>query len=158
MATLSELCERHKLQQLGGGLDENEQPIRLLYAFPHVVEWLENTLPGLEPILDDGRQSPLEQLDDLLHDFAAGEDLSYYQRSHSMRPTEHGVWELKTPDVRLFGWFKSKGVFVIANANSAFLCKKHKLYAGYREDTVRRRDVLDLDMPKFVLGGYNDVL
>lgn len=158
MATLSELCEQHELEQLGGGLDENEQPGRLLYALPHVVDWLENALPALDPILDEGRQSPLQQVDDLFHDFVSGEDLAFYERSHSMLPAERGIWELKTPDVRLFGWFWRRGVFVIANINSAFLCKKHDLYAGYRDDTVRRRDALGLDLPKFLSGDYDHVL
>ncbi|SRR5579885_1254218 len=158
MATLATLVSSKKLVQIGGGLAKDEQPVRLLYAYPHVIEWLNDTLPALEPFDADGMQSPLEQVDDLFHDFVAGEDFSFYELSHSMEPLEDGVWELKTPDIRLFGWFYKKGIFLAANIDTMERVKKHNLYAGYRDDVVRRRNQLDLDAPKFVTGGYADVL
>lgn len=158
MATIVELCDAGVLVSIGGGLDVHEQPERLLFAFPHVIEWLENVLPTLDPDFHDGKQNPLEQADDLFHDFVSGADFAFYEKSHSMQPTDPGVWELKTPDLRLFGWFALKGVFVIAEINSAFLCKQHGLYAGYRNSVVFRRENLDLDEPKFITGEYEDVL
>lgn len=74
-----------------------------------------------------------------------------------MRSEAFGVWELKIPVVSLFGWFQARNVFIIANIDSAFRCKEHDLYTGFRNDTVRRRDLLDSDKPKFILGGYDDV-
>lgn len=158
MSTLSELADGAQLVRLGGGLVPPEQSQGRLYAFPHVIEWFENVLPGLEADMGDGRQSPIEQLDDLIHDFVAGANLGYYERSHSMRPEDPGVWELKTPDLRLFGWFNARLTFVVAEIDTAFRCKTHGLYAGYRGSVVRRRDALDLDEPKFITGTYDDVL
>lgn len=158
MATLSELCFRQELQTIDCGLEAEEQPLRLVYAFPHVVDWLKNKLRDVEAEMADGLQSPTQQLDDLLHDFASGEDLSYWERSHSMHPDAAGVWELKTADLRLFGWFKSRGIFIVANVDTAMRCKVHQLYAGYRGDCERRRADLDLDPPKHIQGGYSDVL
>lgn len=158
MATLEQLVESGQLISLGGGLDGHELPERLLYAFPHVVEWLDQTLPDLEPELGDGKQSPVEQMDGLFHDFVSGADLAFYDRSHSMIPANLGVWELKTPDTRAFGWFPQKGAFIIAEVDTAFRCKEHGLYVGYRGSVVRRRDSLDLAVPKFVTGDYSDVL
>lgn len=158
MATLTELCDCNALVSLGGGLEGHEQPERLVYAFPHVVEWLENVLPDLESDFHESKQDPLEQADELLYDFVSGEDFSFYEKSHSMLPTDPGVWELKTKDLRLFGWFFVKRVFVVAEINSAFRCKQHNLYPGYRDSVVRRRDVLNLDEPKFITGDYQDVL
>jgi hypothetical protein len=48
--------------------------------------------------------------------------------------------------------------FVIAEVNTAFKCKKHDLYPGYRDSVIRRRDALDLNEPKFITGSYEDVL
>jgi hypothetical protein len=132
--------------------------MRRAFAFPHVTKWMEETLPLLKAEMEDGTMSPLQQMDDLLHDFGSGEDLSFWQRSHSMNPSEDGIWELKTTDLRLFGWFKTRGMFVIANLDTAMRCKLYGLYAGYRGDCVRRRDALNLDPPKFMTGGYRDVL
>lgn len=158
MATLGELVRRGELVSIGGGLESYELQNGVLCALPRVIWWLDKVLPELEPVLDEGRQSPLEQVDDLFHDFVAGEDISFYQRSHSMIPTAPGVWELKTPDVRFFGWFVRPRHFIIAAADSAERCKLYDLYAGYRGEVVRLRDALDLDPPKFVTGGYSDVL
>lgn len=157
MATLAELVVRHELVRLGGGLLSNEQAQGRLFAFPHVIEWFEAVLPDLDAELSGGRQTPLEQVDDLLHDFVVGTNLDYYERSHSMRPEDPGIWELKTPDVRFFGWFQSRLTFVIAEVDTAFRCKKHDLYAGYRNSAVRRREALDLNEPKFMTGSYEDV-
>jgi len=158
MATIADLVANGNLVHLGGGLEDDEQPNRLLYALPHVITWLDETLPGLEADFHEGKQDPLEQLDDLFYSFVRGEDFSFWERSHSMRPTEPGVWELKTPDIRLFGWFAAPCVFVIAEVNTAFACKEHDLYAGYRGSVVRRREALELDEPKFITGEYSDVL
>lgn len=155
MATIHQLCDAGAVVALGGGLDVNEQP---LFAIPHVVEWLGQVLPGLDADFHEGRQYPLEQADDLFHDFVSGDDFSYYARSHSMLPRDPGVWELKTPDLRLFGWFAGRGVFIIAEIDTAFRCKKHSLYPGYLGSVVRRRDALNLDEPKFITGDYKDVL
>jgi hypothetical protein len=158
MATLIELCDAGILTPIGGGLDAHEQPERLIYAFQDVIDWLENTLPSIEPDFHEGKQDPIEQLDDLFHDFISGADFAYYEKSHSMLPTDPGIWELKTPDLRLFGWFASRNVFVIGHINSAFLCKLHNLYPGYRNSVEYKRDHLDLDEPKFITGVYEDVL
>lgn len=158
MATLGELCERNQLVSIGGGLEPGEQPLRLLYASHDAVDWLERVLPALDPVLDEGFQSPIEQVDDLFHDYVSGADMSFYARSHSMHPTGEGIWELKTPDVRFFGWFAGPCQFVIGYADTAARCKEHGLYAGYRDQTKRFRDQLDLDEPKFISGDYVNVL
>ena len=145
------------LIKLGGGLAPHEQPMRTMFAFPHVIEWFKNTLPDLNPDLSGGKQTPIEQIDLLLYDFISGDDFSYYRRSHFMKPPKSGVWELKTPDVRIFGWFVARNTFIVANVDTAYRCKALDLYTGYLNDTIRRRDLLDLDEPKFVEGGYIDV-
>lgn len=158
MATLAQLDIRKELRRLGGGLVLREQAIGRLYAFPHVTAWFDRELPKLDQNDQHGSQSCTEQLDELMHDFVTGENLDYYARSHSMRPREPGVWELKTPDLRLFGWFHARLTFVVAEVDTMARCKEHDLYAGYRESVVRRREKLPLDEPKFITGTYDDVL
>src|SRR5271168_138865 len=118
MATIPILCCRGSLVPIGGGLESYENPVRALYGFPHVIDWLDNNLPQLLPTLDEGRQSPIEQVDMMFYDFVSGEDLAYYEKSHSMRPQSNGIWELKTKDVRLIGWFVTRGTFIIAEIDS----------------------------------------
>ncbi len=157
MATLSILADRKQLVRLGGGLALGEQPLRLLYAFPHVATWLDNSLSTIIP-MPDSELRPTEQVDALFYDFVSGEDFAYYERSHRMKPIDQGIWDFKTEDIRIFGWFHVKCTFVMANIDSMERVKNHGLYAGYRDDCIRRREALDLDPPKFVLGTYSDVL
>jgi hypothetical protein len=157
MATVDQLCKQGHLVQIDGGLAAHEEPLRLLYALPHVAAWLEKILPTIDPDLHPGRLTPLDQLDDLIHDYVVGADMAYYARSHSMEPHEHGVWEFKSEDIRLFGWFIKRDIFVIADVDTAYRCKMHDLYPGYRDQVRKRRDDLDLDEPKHIVGGYNYV-
>jgi hypothetical protein len=157
MATVAMLASEGQLVRIGGGLDSREQPLRLLYAFPHVAEWLKATLPTERPFYPDTDMTPIEQVDDLFHDFVSGEDMDYYYRCHFMTPLVEGVWELKTLDVRMFGWAHVRCAFVIANIDAMARVKSLGLYTGYRDDTIRRRNLLPLDEPKFVKGGYSSV-
>jgi hypothetical protein len=91
MATLSTLADRGDLVRVGGGLAWSEQPLRLLYAYPHVITWLDGTLPTIVP-MPDSELRPTEQVDALFYDFVSGEDLAYYERSHRMTPKEQGIW------------------------------------------------------------------
>ena len=60
--------------------------------------------------------------------------------------------ELRTPDLRIFGWFALKDHFVGVVANDATYVKEHDLYQGYIGEVVRFRDGLQLDDPKFIPG------
>lgn len=70
-----------------------------------------------------------------------------------MLPSEHGIWELKTLDVRFFGWFPERDTYIAARVDSFERVKVHGLASGYRNETVLARAELDLDEPKFVQGG-----
>ena len=92
MATLLTLIKAEVLVSIGGGLGPHEQPQRSLCAYPHVIKWLDETLPNLEPTMEEGTLSPLQQVDVLFHDFVAGEDFSYYRKAHLM-DGDDGVWD-----------------------------------------------------------------
>lgn len=95
---------------------------------------------------------PIEQLDQLLTDFCAGTDLLVETQFKCLYPLGCGVWELKTADVRLFGWFHEKNCFICAAADTAYQVKHHYLYNGYIEDTVRRRTDLMGEHGAYVKG------
>jgi hypothetical protein len=66
---------------------------------------------------------------------------------------DEGVWELKTADVRLFGWFHQFDCFVGVVIDLKYRVQEYKLYSGYMGEVIRFRDNLDLDEPKFIPGG-----
>jgi hypothetical protein len=85
-----------------------------------------------------------EQVVDLTEMFCAGDELDSTTQFHVLRPYEHGVWELKTGDVRIFGWFPKKDHFIGVVAHDAYFVKRHDLYHGLIGEVVRFRDALIL--------------
>lgn len=158
MATLSELEEREELLKIEVELEAHQMRNRLIYGVPDVIGWLSETLPSLEADFHEGKLSPKEQLFVLLEDFITGQNFDHYAKAHFMNPYNDGIWELKTTDLRLFGWFYQKCVFVVAHIDTAYRCKLHSLYNGYQASCVQRRNNIDLDEPKHITGGYKDVL
>lgn len=158
MATLIHLAEKGLVHKLDAALSWREQEERRIYVLQQAREWLEQKLPSAI----SGWQlevSPLEQVDNFLAAYCSGKELMYERQFRPLRHLSAGVWELKTADVRLFGWFHTKDCFVCTAGDTAHRVKEHNLYAGYRNDAVRLRDELDLDEPKFIPGDDpNDVV
>jgi hypothetical protein len=116
-----------------------------------MADWLANTLPTLES--DWGiERTPTQQLDSLVGVFASGEVLCFEQQFKPLGHLGEGVWELKTPDLRVFGWFPQRDCFIADRADLASRIKQHHLYRGYVGEVVRFRNDLDLDEPKFLTG------
>ncbi len=153
MATLLDLSTKKDspLIKVDPGLEPSEQEWRAIYAGGRFQPWLINDLPNLVSEWQI-EETPLQQLDALLEVFASGEALTYGHRLNPLNHLGDGVWELKTADLRIFGWFPCKDHFIGVVADTAYRCKKHDLYAGYAGETVRFRDKLDLDQPKFIPG------
>jgi hypothetical protein len=124
---------------------------RFIYALPRFQTWVQNELPLLASNWDL-ENSPVEQFDDLMAQFALGDALAVGDDFRCLFEHDDGVWELKTADLRIFGWFYKRDVFVAASAGAAWKIKEANLYAGFREQTKRDRDQLDLDRPKFLAG------
>ena len=157
MATLQTLAARGVVEQIEVDLGA-AQPDRLLYGSPRFINWLGRTAPQLQRDWH-GRLSPDEQLYDLFRRFLSGGRLEYENEFHELKPLELDVWELKTTDVRIFGWFVGKCVFVAVSADLKNRITELGLYPGYRDEVVRFRDKLDLDEPKYQPGAsYEDVL
>jgi hypothetical protein len=151
MATAIELDRRGDLFKLDA-LDVGIQEFRQIYASPDLHRWLRDTLPGMASSWNI-ELTPLEQFDALSGIFCSGERLSYGTQFKPLTHIVDGVWELKTEDLRIFGFFHRKDCFVGAVANDATWIKKHNLYKGYTNVTTKRfLAAIDLDDPKCVLG------
>ena|SRR5689334_3718519 len=151
MATLLELSgDAGPLYRLDA-LDANQQAFRCIYLSQKLKSWMENDLPALQATWTT-ELSCQEQVAELVEMFCAGEELDAGKQFHALRPIDRGVWELKTGDVRIFGWFPNKDHFVGVVAHDAYRVKFHDLYLGLVGEVVRFRDALDLTEPKFVSG------
>ncbi len=151
MATLSELEHSGHLSKWEVDLRPPQQEERLIYVSPRLTEWLERDLPPLVSSWDL-EETPLQQVYAFVSIFIAGDTLVFCHQFSPLRPIGDGAWELKTADVRIFGWFPIRDCFVGVSANEAWRVKASNLYAGYRGEVVRFRNELALDEPKFVEG------
>jgi hypothetical protein len=158
MATLIELENEKEVYKLDPALSWREQEMRCIYALPRVREWIEEVLPS---VVSDRftEEDPMMQVDSLLSEFCRGDPLPINQKFRALVHLGDGVWELKTADVRLFGWFYRKDCFVISDCDTKHRLLKYNLYKQYCIQSVRFRDGLNLDSPKFVEGDDpNDVI
>ena len=119
---------------------------------------MDTVLPNLESRFGS-EIAPIEQLDDFLGSYCAGEVLMFERQFRPLVHIDKGIWELKTIDLRLFGWFHRRDCFVCSAVDDATRVKSIPLYSGYRDQAVHDRSTLDLDEPKFISGDDpNDVV
>jgi len=158
MATLLELEERGDIFRLDPDLDPGQQEYRLFYTSPTLKKWIEDKLP----ILGSDRnieELPNQQFDSLVEVYASGDTLTFGWTFKPLTNIGAGVWEFKTADLRIFGWFHKKDCFVGAFADETWRIKRHSLYRGYAGQTARFCDALALDQPKYIDGDDpNDVV
>ena len=129
----------------------NWQSGRVIFVLPDLRQWLEDVLPTLGSTWNI-EQSPIEQLDALIATFGSGDTLTFGQQFKPLTRLGDGIWQLKTADLRMFGWFHEKDCFVGTDANLKDDIMRLRMYRPYCEQAVRRRDALDLDEPKFIQG------
>jgi|SRR5665811_941124 len=158
MATLVELDQVGAVIKLDPALGAGQQELRVIYLSPRCETWLRDVLHTLGSTWNI-EEFPTEQLDALVSIFASGKTLTYGEQFKPLQHIKNGVWELKTADLRVIGWFPCKDCFVSVSADTADRIKQHKLYNGYIGEAVKFRDALNLDEPKFVVGeDPNDVV
>ena len=157
MATLVALTHRGAIKPHHAELEPDEQPARCVYFTPDFERWLDDTLP-YERGRRGAQETPSEQADQVLYDFIVGRRMSYPQTIRSLNPQAQGVWELKTSDVRIFGYFARRSTFVaVVGAMKARLVPRegkttNQLYRPFRDEAYRFASSLDLDPPPYLKG------
>ena len=158
MATLAMLTAEGTVIRHEPDLERWEQPTRFTYFAPGAHAWCSTDLKAMAR--DRGRnETPHEQVEQLLYEFAIGRPMAYALDYRKLDPLGQHVWELKTVDVGLVGWFARKGCIVIVRAEMKRVLQSAKLYRPLIEATVAFRTSLDLDPPKEITGVlHHDVL
>lgn len=160
MATLEELENRGSLIRIDVPLDGGEQIWRRLYGTPAFVSWLDDVVPELVSTIVGGETSPSDQLDARFHEYVIGESIQDDRRFKGLASTpERHVWEFKTLDLRVFGWFPLRDCFICTFGDMKDDIELRNSYGRYIAQTVYERDNLPLDEPKLITGkDYSDVL
>jgi hypothetical protein len=160
MATLLELTRGSSpvLHRLDPALEGGTQEFRCILCSTRLMGWIVHDLPTMASTVRV-ELSPAEQLFAFAQVFCSDDPLTYGDHFKPLHCRGRGVWELRTPDLRVFGWFPIKDHFVGVVANDASYIKDHGLYPGYIGEVIRFRDQLNLDEPKFIRSeGAKDVV
>lgn len=157
MATIKELVEASELEELEVDLRRYEYPERKIFATKYAIRKLIEVMSRQGEQLWSAELSLPYQYNSLVHDFIVGGSFDAFDLAHKVSPDDGAIWELKSVDLRLFGWFKEKGIFIVADVDTAFRCKNSGLYPGYRSAVLHTRNRMNLDEPKFHNGDYSDV-
>jgi hypothetical protein len=142
-------------------LDHDELSERLLYACPEFIRWLKEDLPKLEPGRLRAAETPKEQLDNLMYRWIAGKPIIYNRMFKDLMPMRDEVWEMKTVDIRVFGWIYRPCIFIAVFADYADHYKGRNHRASYttaRERVKAEREKMNLDEPKLTAGVFDDLV
>ena len=133
-------------------LEQTVQEFREFYASPALRQWITDTLPGLASSWNI-ELSPNDQFFAFADIFCGGERLTYGTQFKPLTHIVDGIWELKTDDIRIFGFFHRKDCFIGGVADDATRIKEYNLYHGYANVTTRSfLAAIDLNNPKCILG------
>jgi hypothetical protein len=152
MATPLDLDRAGVLFKYEPELEPDQRERRSLFASARLEAWITKELPRLESTWKI-EVTPQEQLKEFLDgNFCPGETLTYAWQFKPLTHIRDGIWELKTADLRIFGWFWVRDTFIGWAGDLTDRIKRHRLYYGYAGEAARSRDLLDLNLPKFIAG------
>ncbi len=130
-----------------------------VYIGEQAEAWIHENLKKAKPDgMFHGVESPREQFADVLRRVMTGERIDRFRPKTLVA---HPVWvhELRTADLRIFGWFWRKSHFVVSTVElKSRLSANVVTYSGHIQTCCALRDALDLDLPKYIEGEIDDIL
>jgi hypothetical protein len=159
MATLDILLMRQALVRIL--VPTREAKLRWIYGFPAFQSWLATDLPNLTAGRLKAADPPGEQVDNILYRWITGKEIIYSRQFQDLMPMVDEVWEMKTADIRIFGWMYQPRKFIAVFGDYADLYKgknKTRSYEDARRRVKAERTALDLDEPKFVTGTFDELV
>ena len=150
MATLLDLSACGEVWKLDAG-EPSRQEVRRIYVLPRLKKWMDVDLHLLAADWTP-EQTPAEQLVAFLGDYCSGASLGFGTQFKPLTHLAAGIWQMKMPDLRLFGWFQMKDCFIAVDCDLASAVKRRRMYGPYCCQAVKYRNQLLLDEPKFMSG------
>lgn len=145
MATVDSLEAAGVLFPVGVRIIPPEKPIRHFSGTERCKDWIANVFTT-DPASPDGlEESPKLQLRNRFKQFQTGKPLVFDIEFHPLIPGEKNIWEIKTADVRIFGFFNKIDLFVGVIADYAWRVKTYNLYNGYLREVESFRYYNSLD-------------
>lgn len=157
MSTIQSHLDSGELRPFNPNLRADQQRCRLLYFSQRAADWAKETLTAART--DDyvpGSASPRDQLGTLARRYCAGEEMRP-PLPHQMRPVRHGVWRLRTPDLRIVGWFPERYRFIISEIELKQNCTNER-DNELLLNACQYRDMLDINGGNFLEGKIDDCI
>lgn len=163
MATIDTLASgaNPELVPITVPLSRRQLPQRLIYGFPEFIDWINETLPTLTTGRLRSHMTPQDQLQWIFDKWIAGKTIRYEKMFSDLTPRDEEVWELKTPDIRIFGWIYKPCFFIAVFGDYADHYKhptQIRTYNMARMRVVNARERLNLDEPKLARGVFDDLV
>src|ERR1700730_18702019 len=161
MMTFDKLLELKRLVRVTMPLPRGQFHERKFYAYPECFEWMRNKVPTMVTGRIASAFTPREQLIERLRQWMVGDPMAYGPMFHDMDPRSDEGWEIKTADLRIFGWMYRPREFIAVRGGYTDDYKeptKIKNYADDRREVVRARDSLPLDGDKYAKGDFDDLV
>lgn len=153
MSTPDEGCHKAGLNLYDIFLYPKQKAWRYLFATPELAEWFENVLPGIALSDDVEEDSLLTQVGIEFYSFRYGHELREPHDIRLLAPLDHSVWELKSPSLRLFGWFPEKNYFVVHVAEEKRKLSSWADYQPFIDEVVRFRESVVGFLPSHIKSG-----
>ena len=135
---------------------------RELYAFPDCLKWMKETVPKFETGRQNSAHTPAEQMILRVQQWLSGAPLQKGPMFKELEfPKDNDVWELKTSDLRMFGWMYQPKKFIVASCGYADHYKEPTKTKNYADDVravMDARQALPLDGAKFVKGKFDELV
>lgn len=139
------LVAARKLEKLTPPLNRREFENRLIFVTSGFMAWMEGPLFSGEAGGPD-LESPYEQVAARAKQFVRGDVILHPEQLHMIRHRSGFVWELKTPQIRIFGAFPKIDVFVaVRGADAEWLKGPPSLYDGVASEVERELRQMGLD-------------
>ncbi len=149
MATINHLETKNKLVLYDANLKSDEQKQRLLYLSPDLVRWFDDDLVYQGKDWDK-YFTPIEQVEEVFDQFVRGHPDMGRGDMKKLNPKGKHVWQFKTRDVRILGYFYRKNVFIaVCGAMRKDLCPSSK-YNPLKERIINFRKNIGLDEPLYM--------
>jgi hypothetical protein len=161
MATITTLLDEKKLIRVTVPLARRQFHERKIYASPVCVEWMRNDVPQMVTGEIQSDTPPRDQMILRLRQWMAGLPMAENRMFRNLRPLEDGVWELKTEDLRFFGWLWCPRELVITRCGYADHYKepnKIKNYTDEIRNVIADRTALQLDGGGFAKGDFYELV
>ena len=144
-------CQRAGLELFRQGLREREQIFRRIYVSDNFKNCIKQDLPRFK--VSEGQASLASQLVAEVRGFCRGDGLAVTTDFHCLRPERDFVWQLKTADLRLFGWFVVPNWIVLHSIGDANdLHEDWDKYKPFVQEVVNFRSQLPPGLPGPVRG------